>query len=186
MKVHLTSLGLRHREGAESHDAFAAKSREETVIAVLADGAGSSPAAGEAARRAVSSLVTNYERRPRSWTPPRALAEFTRLINRTLHQDSLARFGEPELVTTLSVAVIEGDRLYGLNVGDSRVYLARDGRLAQLSRDHAGERAGLKHGLDKAVGLEPEIEPPLFGSALADGDIALLGSYGSTNHLSEE
>lgn len=186
MKIHLTSFGLSHRDGVESHDAFAAKSREETVIAVLADGAGSSAAAGEAARRAVRSLVTNYETRPRSWTPSRALAEFTRLINRTLHQDSLTRFGEPELITTLSVAVIEGDRLYGLNVGDSRVYLARDGRLAQLSRDHAGGRAGLKHVLDKAVGLEPEIEPHQFESALEDGDIALLCSDGVSNALDEE
>src|SRR5947207_956 len=143
MKVHLTSFGLPHSEASESHDAFAVKSWDETVIAVLADGAGSSSIAREASQRAVRSFVSHYETRPRSWAPPRALAEFTRLINRTLHQDSLARFGEPELITTLSVAVVEGDRLYGLNVGDSRVYLSRDGRLAQLSRDHVAERAGM-------------------------------------------
>src|SRR5437879_12314140 len=106
MKVHLTSFGLPHREGVESHDAFAAKAREETVIAVLADGAGSSPAAGEAARRAVRSLMTNYETRPRSWTPSRALAEFTRLINRTMQQESPAHFGQPELRPTPSRPVL--------------------------------------------------------------------------------
>jgi len=129
MKVHPSSFGVAHIEGGVSHDVFAVKTWGETAIAVLADGAGSSAAAKEAAERAVRALVSNYETRPRSWTPPRALSEFTRHLNRALHLDSLARFGEPELVTTLSVAVVEGDRLYGLNVGDSRVYLARSGRL---------------------------------------------------------
>src|SRR4051812_35934432 len=109
MKIHSTSYGLSQSEGKESHDAFAVKSWDETLIAVLADGAGSSAVAREAADRTVRSMVNHYETRPRSWTPQKALTEFTRLINRTLHQDSLARFGEAELVTTLSVAVIEGD-----------------------------------------------------------------------------
>src|SRR5947209_5726076 len=109
MKVHSTSFGLPHSEGTESHDAFMVKSWNETVVAVLADGAGSSAIAREAADRAVRSFVNHYETRPRTWTPQKALNEFTRLINRTLHQDSMTRFGDPELITTLSIAVIEGD-----------------------------------------------------------------------------
>jgi serine/threonine protein phosphatase PrpC len=183
VKVHTTSFGLPHKDGSESHDAFAVKAWDETVIAVLADGAGSSGSAREASQRTVRSFVNHYETRPRTWTPHKALAEFTRLINRTLHQDSLTRFGEPELITTLSVAVVEGDKLYGLNVGDSRVYLSRDGRVAQLSRDHVAERAGLDHVLDKAIGLEPEIEPHVFESDLKDGDVAMLCSDGVFNSL---
>jgi serine/threonine protein phosphatase PrpC len=186
MKVHTTSFGLPENEKTESRDAFAVKAWGETVIAVLADGAGSSRTAGEASRRAVRSFVNHYETRPRSWAPPKALAEFTRLINRTLHQDSLARFGQPELVTTLSVAVVEGHRLYGMNVGDSRVYLSRDGRLSQLSRDHVAERTGMSHVLDRAIGLEPEIEPHLFETELKDGDVALLCSDGVFNALNQE
>ena len=186
MKIHSTSYGLPQREGTESHDAFAVKSWGETVIAVLADGAGSSSVAREAADRTVRSIVNNYETRPRSWTPQKALTEFTRLINRTLHQDSLARFGEPELITTLSVAVIEGDQLYGLNVGDSRVYLSRDGQLAQLSHDHVGQLAGMSHVLDRAVGLAADIEPHYFERQLQDGDIALLCSDGVFNALNAE
>ena len=132
MRVHSTSFGLPHSEHTESHDAFAVKAWDESVLAVLADGAGSAETAREAAQRAVRSFVNHYETRPRGWSAPKALAEFARIINHTLHQESLTRFGEPELVTTLSVAVVEGDRLYGLNVGDSRVYLAREGRLTRL------------------------------------------------------
>ena len=95
VKVHPTSFGLAQREGGESHDAFAVKAWNETIIAVMADGAGSSAGAREAAHRAFRSLVSHYENRPRNWPPPRALSEFAQLINRTLHQDSLTRFGEP-------------------------------------------------------------------------------------------
>jgi serine/threonine protein kinase len=185
MKAHLTSFGLPQADGCESHDAFAVKAWDETVIAVLADGAGPSEAAREAAQRAVRSLVSNYETRPRTWSPPRALAEFARLINHTLHQDSLARFGRPELITTLSVAVVEGDYLYGLNVGDSRVYLAREGRLIRLSRDQVAEGPGLAHVLGQALGLAPEVQPHTFEQPLKDGDLALLCSDGVSNVLDE-
>jgi serine/threonine protein phosphatase PrpC len=183
MKVHPTSFGLASGKDGESHDAFAVKAWDETVIAVVADGAGSSLGAREAAQRAVRSLVGCYETRPRTWSPGKALNEFTRRLNRSLHQDSLARFGSPELVTTLSVAVVEGDRLYGLNVGDSRVYLARGGNLNQLSQDHIASPAGLEHVLGRALGLEPEVEPHAFEMELRDGDLALLCSDGITNVL---
>jgi serine/threonine protein phosphatase PrpC len=182
----MTSFGLPHNDGCESHDAFEAKSWDETVIAVLADGAGSSDGAREASQRAVRSFINHYQTRPRTWTPQKALAEFTRVINRTLHQDSLSRFGAPELITTLSVAVIEGNRLYGLNVGDSRVYLLHGDSIIQLSRDHVAERTGLPHVLDKALGLEPEIEPHVFESPLEDGDLAMLCSDGIFNALQPE
>lgn len=186
MKIRLTSFGLPHSEGSESHDAFAVKSWNDTAIAVLADGAGSSRMAQEASQRAVHSLVANYPSRPRSWTPHQAMIELTRLVNHTLHQDSISRFGQPELITTLSVAVLEGDRLYGLNVGDSRVYLAHGDKLIQLSRDHVAARAGLQHVLDKAVGLEAEITPHSFEMEVRDGDIALLCSDGVSKVLNEE
>jgi serine/threonine protein phosphatase PrpC len=186
MKVRITSFGLPHNDASESHDAFEVKSWDETVIAVLADGAGSSASAREAAQRVVRSLVSHYETRPRAWTPQKALLEFTRVINRTLHQESLVRFGAPELITTLSVVVVEGDRLIGLNVGDSRVYLVHDGQVSQLSRDHVAGRTGLPHVLDKAIGLEAEIEPHLFESDLKDGDLAMLCSDGIFNALNPE
>ena len=40
MKAHLTSFGLPQADGCESHDAFAVKAWDETVIAVLADAPG--------------------------------------------------------------------------------------------------------------------------------------------------
>ncbi len=186
LKVNLTSFGLAKSDGAESDDSFAVKAWGETVIAVLADGAGAARDAREASTRIVQSLMSNYAVRPESWSPQRALAEFTKLINHTLHHESLARHSTPEMISTLSVAVIEGNRLFGLNVGDSRVYLSRGGRLSQLSHDHVINEGTFSHVLQRAIGLAPEVEPHCFETELRDGDIAFLCSDGVSNVLSDE
>ncbi len=116
--------------------------------------------------------------------PAKALTEFTRLINHTLHHESLLHDRSTEMVSTLSVAVIEGNWLYGLNVGDSRIYLARGGQLSQLSEDHID--ADMKHVLRRAIGLAPEVEPHCFERELSDGDIAFLCSDGVSNVLNDD
>lgn len=175
---------MAYEEGYPSSDAFAVKSWGETVVAVLADGAGTSEPAREAAQRAVQSLLENYPARPRSWSPPRALEEFTKLLNRTLYQESMARFDRAEMVSTLAAVVIEGDHLYGINVGDSRVCLSRSGTLSILSQDHVEEdRTNV---LTRALGMTSEIKPHMFDTELLDGDVAFLCSDGVSNHLATD
>ncbi len=183
MKVHESSFGAARAAGAASQDAFEVKAWGETVIAVVSDGAGGARAGGEASQRAVSTMVTHYEERPRAWSPQRSLGEFTRLINQRLYHDSVARYGAPEMIATLSVAVLEGDRLYGLNVGDSRVYLSHGGRLEQLSTDHVLAEEGYRHVLSRALGMAEAVEPQLFERTLHDGDLALLCTDGVSNVL---
>jgi serine/threonine protein phosphatase PrpC len=183
MKVNVTSHVLA-REPNEGADACLWRIDGETVIAALADGAGGARVGAEASRRIVESLVTNYTARPRAWSPQRALCEFARIINETLYRESLSRFESPELVSTLSVAVLEGDRLYGLNVGDSRVYLSRAGSLRQLSEDHVDP--DLAHVLNRAMGLAPEVQPHWFETEIKDGDLALLCSDGVSNVIADD
>jgi serine/threonine protein kinase len=184
MKLRSTTHGIAREEGTPSSDAFAVRTWGETVVAVLADGAGSGEPAREAARRAVRSMIENYEARPRTWSPPRALREFTQLLNRALYQESLARFHQPEMISTLAAAVIEGDRLFGVNIGDSRVCLARGGSIEILSRDHVEpERTNV---LTRALGMSTDVEAHFFERELHTGDIAFLCSDGVSNHLTTE
>ena len=184
MKLRSTTHGIAREEGTPSSDAFGVRAWGETVIAVLADGAGMGEPAREAAQRAVRSLLENYEARPRTWSPQRALSEFTQLLNRTLYQESLARFDRPEMVSTLAATVIEGDRLFGVNIGDSRVCLARNGTLEVLSEDHV--ETDRTHVLTRALGMAPDVEPHVFERTLQNGDITLLCSDGVSNHLSTD
>lgn len=184
MKIRSTAYGIPYEEGKPSSDAFAVRESGQTVVAVLCDGAGTGAPAREAAERAVRSVTENYWAKPRSWQPQRALSEFTHLINRTLHQESMARFDGVEMVSTLAAAVIEGDRLYGINVGDSRVCVLRDGRLVQLSQDHVSADQG--NMLTRALGLGREIEPHVFESSINAGDVVVLCSDGVSNHFTSE
>lgn len=185
MRVQTTSFGLAKDPAEPSQDAFAVRAWGETVIAAVADGVGAARAGGEAAQRAVDALVNSYAERPRAWAPLKALGEFTRLANQRLFQDSAQRFGGPEMVSTLSVAVIEGDRLFGLNIGDSRVYLSRGGKLEQLSTDHVLDGAERSHVLSRALGLSEQIQPEYFERQLHDGDVTLLCTDGLTGVLDE-
>lgn len=183
MKIHHTAYGMACEEGKPSSDAFAVRVWGETIIAALSDGAGTGAPAREAANRAVAALTENYGVKPRSWPPQRALQEFTRIVNRALYQESLARFDRPEMVATLAATVIEGDRLYGINLGDSKICLLRDGTCRQLSVDHNDDlRTNL---LTRALGIEADVEPHVFDAELLDGDLVFLCSDGVSNHLTE-
>lgn len=184
MKVLATSHGIAAEEGKPSSDAFAVRVWDETVIAVLSDGAGTGTPAREAAQRAVSTLIESYSARPRSWEPQRALVEFTQLLNRSLFQESIARYERPEMVATLAAAVIEGNHLYGVNLGDSRITLLRDGELRTLSEDHSDPEQ--RNMLTRALGMDENITPAVFDIDLQDGDLAMLCSDGLSNHFEHE
>lgn len=183
MKVLTTSHGIAREEGIPSSDAFDVRAWDETIIAVLSDGAGSGEPAREAALRAVSSLIEHYSARPRSWSPQQALTTFARILNQSLYQESQVRYERTEMVATLAAVVIEGDTLHGINLGDSAVCLWREGRLNTLSTAHVEPERS--HILTRALGMSPEIEPACFTLTLQDGDVAFLCSDGVSNHVSE-
>ncbi len=186
MKLLSTTHGVPAEAGRESEDAFRVQQRGSRAIAVLADGLGSSREGGVAARRAVDMMVDYHRARPLAWSIPRSLHEFATQINRLFHQESLQRHGSPELLCTLSVVVIEGGRLYGLNVGDSPVYLQRGGSLSRLSQAHHVDDPNMRHVLTRAIGLEASVEPFLFEAEVLDHDQILLCSDGVSNPLSDD
>lgn len=186
MKALITTHILAADTKAGADDACAAELWRDTAIAVLADGVGGARFARDAATRAVESITTNLKSRPKSWSAARALEEFTRLANRMLYQDSLARCERLEMLCTIAAVVIEGNQLHGVNAGDSRVYLWHEGILRQLSEDHVETSPELKHVLRRAVGMESDLALHSFQSAVAAGDIVLLCSDGLSNVLAPE
>lgn len=141
-------------------------------MAVLAEGFG--PWTG--GPQAVGSLLTNYQNRPRTWSPQKALVEFTRLVDRTLREDGLEPADNPNPLTGLSIAVVEGDRLYTMTLGDTRLYLARDGRLAQLNGSQAEEPFTMSPVARQNA--PTQVAPKLLETQLRDGDVALMCSKG--------
>jgi PPM family protein phosphatase len=124
----------------------------------------------------------------------RAVAAANRAVLARAHWDTIYR----GMGSTLVAARVKGDRLWVINLGDSRAYLVRDGRATQLTRDHSlvaesvrlgtmaaaeAETSPLQSVITRAVGVEADARPDLYEVALQPGDKLLLASDGLTRHV---
>ena len=184
MKIRHTAHALPRDEGRPSSDAVSVTLWNSGFLAALADGAGTAPGAREAAEKAVSLIATHYRSHPLGWTPGKALRETVRLINRTLWNESNARFGRPEMVCTLAVVLYDEGVLTHLGIGDSRIYHLRAGTLSQLTKDDVDPDFPLK--LTRALGAAETLHPTTFRVSLEAGDVIFLCSDGIHHHLSND
>ena len=187
-KSNIRSSAFGLAKGAEllSDDYFDIGHFGNTTVAVLCDGVGSAKEGRTASKEVVNYLLKSFELKPNMWDIPQALEQFINSINTILYSRSEMEYGSPQYITTLTIVVIEGNRLYGANVGDSRVYLLRDNKLHQLSTDHTLDNEENSHVLIKAVGLSKEIEPYFFENNLRKDDYILLCSDGVYNEVDEK
>jgi len=101
--------------------------------------------------------------------------------------------------TTTSLLLLTPTRGFVAHVGDSRVYLVRDGVVFQLTEDHSVinelKRRGkydeatagrYKNAMTRAVGVFPEVQVDTFDVDIASGDDFLLCSDGLTEYLKDE
>jgi serine/threonine protein phosphatase PrpC len=184
--IDISSLTLAKGDQLKGDDFYEVKVMENITVAVVCDGVGSAIAGAEAAKRTCHFLVHALKNRPKSWSMEKSIKHFIENINRVLYRESMEDYEREELVTTLTLVVIEGDRLYGANVGDSRIYLHRNGQFAQLSTDHAMDEEGMENVLTAAMGLEEEVSPYYFENNLQSGDRILLCSDGLYNELIQD
>ena len=133
---------------------------------------------------------------------PRSLLEAAlREANYSVYKRSMV---EPEyrgMGTTAVVAFVRGETAYCAHVGDSRIYLLREGRLLQVTRDHSLGQELMEKGeikpeemrthpnrnmITRAVGVGLTIETDLMQIPLCAGDKLLLCSDGLTNMVGNE
>lgn len=186
LRVSAESFACAGHDDRPSDDASVMKEFDGAYIAAVADGLGSAKKGGEAAARAVETLARNFPARPRAWSAGKAVEEIMRHLNRRFHQEGIARFESTELATTCAVVALEGDRLHALNLGDSRIYLWRDGALRQLSTDHREPHPGRSHVLTQAMGLSDDFVPARLELPLLADDVVLLCTDGVTDVLDDD
>ena len=187
-KQNIKTSGFTLAKGTQlkGDDFFEIKVMDTITVAVVCDGVGSAQYGAEAAKRATSFLIHSLKNRPKSWNMEKSIKHFIENINRVLFLESMEEYEREELVTTLALVVIEGDRLYGANVGDSRIYLNRNSMFTQLSVDHTMEEEGMENILTSAIGLEEGVTPYYFENNLQANDQILLCSDGLYNELNED
>ncbi len=185
-KSNIKTSGFTLAKGKEltGDDFYDVKVKDNLTVAVLCDGVGSALAGAEAAKRVTTHLINNFKNKPNAWSIEKSIKEFVKSINSILYQESITQYERPELVTTLTIVVIDGDRLHGANVGDSRIYIKRDNNLKQLSFDHNED--GMDNVLSNAIGISPEVEIFYFENNIQKDDSILLCSDGLYSIMSED
>lgn len=184
--IKLSGFTLAKGKELKGDDAFELKQIDNLTIAVLCDGVGSADYGREAAQRVCSFLITSLKNRPLSWSIQKSIIHFIKNINQILYAESMDSYEREELVTTLTLVVIEGNQLYGANVGDSRIYLLREDKLSQLSHDHSESEDGLDGVLSQAIGISDNVEPYYFENLINKDDRILMCSDGLYTILDEE
>jgi PPM family protein phosphatase len=183
-------------------------------FAVVADGMGGHQSGEVASRLAVETLRDFVGRahgdRDLTWpfgiTGERSfeancLSTGIRLANRSVYRKAADREELTGMGTTLVAVFVREGRLTYAGVGDSRVYLFRDNRLQQITRDDSWIEAAIaqqlidvserdvhpfRHVLTKAIGLQEDVEFEVREERLRAGDRVLLCSDGLTTALPDE
>lgn len=156
------------------------------LLAALADGVGGGTRGREAARAVVRGLLNDYYAVPDTWSVQHAVDTIANTLNRWLIGQQPGHNAGSAMATTMPALVLRGHRYYVAHVGDSRVYLLRDGQLRQLTTDHVWEHPDLRHVLTRAVGLDPHLVLDYASGELMVGDVFLLASDGVWEPLGEQ
>jgi PPM family protein phosphatase len=170
----------------------------------VADGMGGH-AAGEVASSMALALGLQLSQQGARWyvdigeTEARA-ERIIREVDREVAERAREEPGWSGMGTTLTAAVLHGDRAFLYHVGDSRAYVLRNGHLRRITRDHTiaqqladarlipPEHVGQHHSrhlLTQAMG-RGDVTVEIHQLTLESGDRLLLASDGLTDKLAED
>lgn len=194
-----TDVG-RVRSGNE--DSLYADATPARGLFIVADGMGGH-AAGEVASAMAVQIVAQELAGLTSADDADAPARMAAALvaaNRAIHDRTEREADKQGMGTTASVlAVSDGGYLIG-QVGDSRVYLLRDGTLRQLTRDHSYVQEQVDAGLlspeqaryhpysnviTRCIGANGNVEPDVYSGEVAAGDVFLVASDGLTGMVDD-
>ncbi len=188
------------RSGNE--DNFYADATVQRGIFVVADGMGGHAAGEVASEMAVQILARELATLVdvREASAAQQMGDALRAANRAIYERMLAESDKQGMGTTASVLMMShGCYLIG-QVGDSRVYLLRDGMLSQLTKDHSYVQEQVDAGfltpeqaryhpysnvITRCVGAGDSVEPDVFTGEMAVGDVFLVASDGLTGMVDD-
>jgi protein phosphatase len=151
-QAHLRVAALSHpgETGKNNEDRFSVVAQRlgsrglPGLLAVVADGIGGHQAGEVASQITVDTIVRRLE--PSNGRSPlaelrNAVVEAARAVSRASAEAEERR----GMGSTVAVAWVLADRLFTATIGDSRIYLLRQGILRQLSVDHTWIQEALDH-----------------------------------------
>jgi protein phosphatase len=115
------------------------------LLAVVADGMGGHQAGEVASALAVEIVTREYF--AGCGGIPECLAGALRAANREILEQSATRHSLGGMGTTCTALVLAGDQAWAGHVGDSRIYLVRDGSIYRMTEDHSAVMDLVKKGI---------------------------------------
>ena len=177
---------------------------ETCGIFVLADGMGGHAcgevASAELVRTALEMLRVKYESGMKDKAARVLIEKAIIEANGRIFSAASADPAKKGMGTTAVVALIAGKNLHVGWVGDSRLYIYRKDRLAQITRDHSkvqmlidakiiGPEDAMTHPerniIMRAVGTSPEVKVDVKSEKLKKGDILLLCTDGVCGYVDD-
>ena len=167
---------------------------------VVADGMGGHRGGGYASRFTVEQILEKIENDEET-SPAQVLVDAIRHANRSVLHAAQEDERLTGMGTTVVAATFDGEMLTVANVGDSRLYIADEKKIRQITQDHSLVEEMVRFGglsreqarnhpdrniITRAVGVESDLKVDCFFAPLKQGDKVLLCSDGLTNMLEDE
>ncbi len=182
-------------------------------IFIVCDGMGGQAAGELASEIAVETILTYFRQHRRNSNSEvlgqsfegvseraSALGNSIQLANQAIQEDAARNPQHAGMGSTIAAVLVERNLFSVANVGDSRVYLIRDGTIQQLTSDHSlvmeqvrrglmtldqAERSNLRNIIVRALGADDTVEPDLQDHEFSPHDVLLLCSDGLSRYVSE-
>ena len=196
---------------SHNEDSIAADAANGLVV--LADGMGGYNAGEVASGMATTVIVTEMRQllagvRPHDVEQGSSEEVAARLVreqvlkaNTSIYQAAQSQPQYAGMGTTLVVCLFYDNRVLVAHLGDSRLYLLREGKLKQVTRDHSllqeqidsgiitaeqAKKAAHKNLVTKALGIDPTVEPEIHEYPTKPGDVYLLCSDGLCDMVEDD
>jgi protein phosphatase len=200
----LTDLGCLRQNNEDNYAYWESEHDSEFQrlgrLALVADGMGGAEGGQFASRIAADAVRETYAAAGPESPQLRLSAAFLE-ANRRVQQEAQAKPLLRGMGTTLTACAIVGQELYFAHIGDSRLFLVRNGECQQLTRDHSlvarliesgtirpeeAETHPQKHVLTAAIGVAEDLQPdePASPVKLEAKDILVLCTDGLWGQMS--
>jgi protein phosphatase len=117
-----------------------------SVFAIVADGVGGHKA-GEIAADIAVDVITKIIADSDASLPQEVLKSAIVQASAAINAQSLSDDAQKGMGSTCACVWVIGDQLYTASVGDSRIYLKRNGNIRQLTTDHTWIQEAIEHGI---------------------------------------
>ncbi len=179
-------------------------------VYVVCDGMGGHAAGEIASRIAVDSVLAYFrDQEPMAADPSlidapmgaRLLADAVNMANESILRYADENEAATGMGTTLVAARFCDGKFTIAHVGDSRIYLLRDGELVQLTEDHSfvmeqvrrgvltiqeAKQSAAQHIITRALGTGDDSPPDLAEFPAQEGDLLLLTTDGILRHVGDD